>query len=73
MIEVEQIGHAKWLKLTQLSDAIVRQQKLIAEHPTQYNAAELQHLEQQRSDLRATVGFAVIIGGKKDPTFRKVS
>ncbi len=55
-----------------LSDAIVRQREMLAECHTYENALGLQQLEEQRRALRATIGFAVIDGGKKeaDVTFR---
>lgn len=68
---VEQISIDKWKKLTKLSDAIRRARSTFEAEPSHYNAAALQHLENQRADLRATVGFSVIEGGKKDPTFKK--
>lgn len=66
MIDVKQITVDKWKKLCNLSDAIVRAKRQLEAHPSWYNAAQVQHLEEQRKDLRATVGFAVIEGGRKD-------
>lgn len=56
--------------LVELSDAIYRARAYFIEHPSYENALQIQNLEQQRKELRATVGFTVIEGGKKDEPIR---
>jgi hypothetical protein len=65
-VSVELITYDKWEKLKALSDAIVRQRAIYEDSKTYQNALDLQNLENQRIALRATVGFAVIEGGRKD-------